>query len=192
MSKLAILALIAMAHHGHADVGELTRLRAKVAVLTALESPRVQGRSRGVSAATICQYVDWCFDSAYLNPMAGDEVVAGCKLISAAYGESGFRAGRKNYNKNKTWDWGLMQVNSVHWTHPVEEPTWKQFCDLMGYGYGLEQLWNPQVNIEFAAVVNERLMHDRHRAYKYNNPKRPDQRWLWSRLQHEVINKEGK
>lgn len=43
--------------------------------------------------------------------------------IAIARCESGFRSGAKNYNTNKTWDLGIFQINSVHITEEMLNPT---------------------------------------------------------------------
>ena len=125
-----------------------------------------------------------CFDSAYLNPSGGKEIEAGIKLLSAAYGESGFYWKARHVNRNGTTDAGILQVNSVHWFGNGQiHPTWSEFCNTMGLDYGLNQLWTPRINIEFAATINEIIQKTGKHGYKYASWKRPDQIRLYRLLQ---------
>ena len=126
-------------------------------------------------------------DSAYLNPSGGTQLETGIKLLSACYGESGFYWRARYVNKNGTTDAGIMQCNSVHWWGAKQvHPTWKDFCENMGYKFGLEQLWNPKINIQFGATLNEMIQKSGKHGYKYNSWKRPDQQRLYKLLQGVV------
>ena len=36
-------------------------------------------------------------------------------VLAVAHCESRFTSNAKNINKNETTDWGVMQINSIHW-----------------------------------------------------------------------------
>jgi hypothetical protein len=128
-----------------------------------------------------------CLDAGELNPSGGPPLEAGIKLLSAAYGESGFYAAARYVNKNGSTDAGIMQVNSVHWWGKSQvHPTWGEFCDKLGYTYDLAKLWKPRINIQFAAIINEMLAQQHQRTYRFNYWKRPDQQKLYKLLQQAI------
>ena len=115
-----------------------------------------------------------CLEAAELNPSAGNANEAGIKLISSSFGESGFDPNAVRVEKDNPGggvDRGLLQINSIHLGK-----NWDNFCINMGVKPSANLIWNPRMNIFYAATINESLAKSHCKTYRFNHPKRQDQK----------------
>jgi hypothetical protein len=125
-----------------------------------------------------------CMEAADFNPSAGSPIRAGIKLISSVFGESGFDPDAVRIEKDNPGggiDRGILQINSIHMGAP-----WDNFCINMGVKPNPNLIWNPRMNIFFAALINESLARCHCKTYRYNHPKRKDQKRLYVLLQEAI------
>ena len=119
-----------------------------------------------------------------MNPSAGAPIEAGIKLISAVFGESGFDPNAVRLEKDNPGggiDRGILQINSMHMGK-----NWDAFCLYMGVKPSQDLIWNPRLNIFYAAYINEALARKHCKTYRFNYSKRLDQRKFY-RLLKEAI-----
>jgi hypothetical protein len=152
--------------------------RMTVTVCEALENPRVDGRSprgRFLTTDFLGQVVEYCWEASALDPSWGGREETATKLLSSVYNESGFVAESLNYNHNHTQDVGLLQVNSIHWKLPaLKDSAFAGFCRAHHLKPDLVTLWSPRTNILFGAFINEMMLREGGRPYKFRDASRPD------------------
>jgi len=116
-----------------------------------------------------------CWYASELNPAWDDAEKFTLRFLSVIFVESGFNHDAYNKNKNGTVDEGLCQVNSVHL-----EKTYRKFLDQEGFMY--QEPWDIEINIRFAAYLNEMFYQHHQRLYQFEKKSRPDQRKFFRKL----------
>lgn len=108
--------------------------------------------------------------AAPLNPAWGTVQAATRRWCVAVYTQTRFGWWEENdhLNRNGTIDRGIAQINSIHF-----EPggDWWTFCKQEGYNPCEELVWNPAVNLQFAAWYNQRAIEKDQDTYHFNRTK---------------------
>lgn len=141
-----------------------------------LQNGLIAAKANSFKVEYLRRVVEACYAAAPQNPAWGDREQVTLKLLGAYYHESGFNRREVNRNKNRTVDYGLAQVNSIHLSKTF--PAW---CRANGYAYRPGLIWDLEVNAKFGAYVNELQCRSKHRVYKYSviNERRQHVVWVY-------------
>ena len=103
------------------------------------------------------------------NPSWGNRELTAIKHLSVAFAESRFNYGCVFLNKNKTWDSGIEQVNEVNWCTSGGVSCWKKFCKKLHLDSKNKNLiFDPLVNMEYGAYLNEHFIQSDQATYIYD------------------------
>jgi hypothetical protein len=112
--------------------------------------------------------IDDAYEASINCPGWGPRRLVALKLVAVAYGESRFDSTAIRLNTNGTLDFGIMQVNSCHLLTAPRVSEWFRFCRREGIDpTKMKNLWIPETNMAFAALLNEDFIQSKKDCYTY-------------------------